>query len=146
MIESRTPKYLKLWSTASELKSFGDFLLFGFMHLTKWQSQEYNSYVSLFISFKNLDPKNLLDAFEVLGFYEGTYFPTIIDLIISFFVSTITSSIWFGKASLFFAVNPSVLYSTGLQEWLTLNIPLLDFGISTPTFLLWFFTIESGRF
>ena len=35
MIESRTPKYLNDWSTAYELKSLGDFLEFGFMHLTK---------------------------------------------------------------------------------------------------------------
>ena len=48
-MESRTPKYLRLCRTASELNNLGDFLLFGLIHLTKWQSQEYNYYVSLFI-------------------------------------------------------------------------------------------------
>ncbi len=42
IIESKTPKYLRLCNTASELNNFADFLLFGFMHLTKWQSHEYN--------------------------------------------------------------------------------------------------------
>lgn len=41
-MESRTPRYLKLCRTASEVNIFGDLKLFGFMHLTKWQSDEYN--------------------------------------------------------------------------------------------------------
>ncbi len=65
-IESRTPRYRRLCSTASELKVFGAFLLFGFMHLTKWQSEEYNSYVSLLISFKNFEPRNFLAAVLLL--------------------------------------------------------------------------------
>lgn len=40
IIESRTPKYRNDCKTAYELKSFGDFFEFGFMHLTKWQSHE----------------------------------------------------------------------------------------------------------
>jgi hypothetical protein len=35
IIESNTPKYLRLCSTDSELKTFGDFDVFGLIHLTK---------------------------------------------------------------------------------------------------------------
>ena len=144
MMESRTPRYRKLCRTAYELKSFGAFLLFGLIHLTKWQSHEYSYSVSLFISFRNLEPKNLLEAFPFgLSF---PYFPIIIVFMTGFLVWSITSNIWFGNESLFFAVNPLVLYSTGLHEWLILNIPLLDFGISTTEVFLWFFTMLSGRF
>lgn len=41
-IESRTPKYLKLCNTASEVNIFGDLKLFGLIHRTKWQSEEYS--------------------------------------------------------------------------------------------------------
>jgi len=34
-IESRTPRYLKLCKTASEVNNLGDFELLGLMHLTK---------------------------------------------------------------------------------------------------------------
>lgn len=63
MIESRTPKYLNDCKTAYELNNFGDFLEFGLMHLTKWQSQEYNSSMRVFIELRNLLPKNFLAAF-----------------------------------------------------------------------------------
>lgn len=63
IIESRTPRYLKDCKTASELNNLGDFLEFGFMQRTKWQSQEYNSSIKVLIEFKNLLPKNFFAAF-----------------------------------------------------------------------------------
>lgn len=56
------------------------------------------------------------------------------------------SSNWVGKESLFLAVNPPVLYETGLQEWLIWKNPLLDLGITMTGFFGWFFVIVSGKF
>lgn len=74
MIESKTPRYLKDCKTASELNNFGDFLAFGFMHRTKWQSQEYNYSISVFIEFKNLLPKNFLAAFLPPFWFDSAFY------------------------------------------------------------------------
>jgi len=54
------------------------------MHLTKWQSHEYNYYIKLFISFRNFEPKNFLEADRPFTYYL-TY-PTTIFTTYTFFV------------------------------------------------------------
>ena len=147
------PRYL-IYYRQNEWSTFPfSFYSLGLIHLMKWQSDEINSSISIFIYYLNLAPKNfsVLDGF--LRFYISLSLLTIsfphrvknILEYIAFLDANTDLNISPDISDLFLLLNPKTEYSTFLAVWTMVNLSLEVLAIINYLWSLYDFYILENR-